>query len=125
MAMSDTPKKVDQSPEKMQRIAAMLKCFEGRRNYPANDNAFAATCRAIADIVYDKPNGYLWDKTNEDGTPRINEYIGPIDNDLDWLQEKAMAEFTFCPTPKHLRALYCQNFKAADGRNININLEDL
>lgn len=125
MAWDDKPKKVHNSPEKLQHIARELSKFKGRRYFPVEEEAFDATVEAVAEIVYDKPNGHLWDKKGEDGKPAFNEYAGWVDNDLEWLVKRTFRQFSFCPSPAHFRAVYCQNFKPADGIHISIDPEDL
>lgn len=121
MAFGDKPRAVENTPEKINRIVDHLKKFSGRRGYPDTEQGFEALVDAVADIIYDKPNGSLWNHP----TIKINSALGPIDNDLDWLMKRAYRELTFCPMPPHFRAMYCQNFIPADGIQIAIDLEDL
>ena len=124
--LSDKRVPVENSTAKMKHITVALQRFEGRRYYPPTDLAFDAFVEGVAEIVWDKPNGYMHDKTFEDGKPKYELNLGWVDNDLELLIKEAITTFTFCPSPKHLRALYCQlGLRPADGRHINIDLEDL
>jgi len=121
MPWTDKPKRVDSSEEKMARIAEHIRAFSGRKYYPDTDQGFEKLCEAVADIVYDKPNGSLWDNKE---IP-FNPLLGHVDNDLDWLMKRAFSQMTTCPMPAHFRSLYCDYFIPADRVQISIKLEDL
>jgi hypothetical protein len=115
------PNKVENTEEKLAHVVSWVEKFSGRRWYPASTSAFDAYVEAVADIVWDKPEGHLWDKPDQQPHFRLKKLVG---NDLEWLFKRSYARFKHCPSPRELRALYCEVFIPADGVELHEDLEE-
>ncbi len=118
-------KKVEVSEATKLHIQECMLRFVGMRGYPDNEFGFKARCEALGQIVHDKPNGQYWKNAGQEGKIQFDDTVGPIENDLEWLVEEAMARWSFCPTPRHLRALYCTHFIPVDGVQISVDLDNV
>ena len=127
MAWDDKPRPVVNSREKMAHVAKAFQCFEGRRYYPGNLDAVRLHCECLANIVWDKPIGEVYDQQRFGKFGDTYPSLGDVENenDLDWLIKRALVKCgKECPSLRELRNMYCRYFTPADGVMVNDREEE-